>query len=116
MNREDLAEVLRLHKLWLEKHPDGKRADFAGADLRRSDLEWANLECKKTRARIEKIIRGDMPLKFYSDKEFERINQRNKKRKERIKHNQQLGEVRLAYALKVKEKQEEIKNANNNRL
>jgi len=59
---------------------------------------------------MKQIIRGEMERTFYSDKEFERINQRNKKRKERIKHNKQLGEVRLAYAMKLKTKQEELKN------
>ena len=59
---------------------------------------------------MQQIIRGEMPLKFYSDKEFERIEKSAKKRKERIKHNQHLGDVRLAYVLKLKQKQEEIKN------
>jgi len=45
---------------------------------------------------MQQIIRGEMPRTFYSDKEFERIDMRNKKRKERIKQN--------------KKRQEEIKN------
>jgi uncharacterized protein YjbI with pentapeptide repeats len=35
---EELAEVLRLHKLWLDDEEGGERANLAGADL-----TWANL-------------------------------------------------------------------------
>ena len=38
-----IPEILELHKLWLEKHPDGKRADLRGANLRGADLSGANL-------------------------------------------------------------------------
>jgi len=61
---------------------------------------------------MQTIIKGNMPREFYSDKEFERIKIRNQKRKERIKHNKELGAIRLEYAQKLKEKQEEIKNGN----
>ena len=48
MTSEELTEVLRLHKLWVESHPDGKRAyleraNLGGADLRGADLRDANL-------------------------------------------------------------------------
>ena len=47
MKQEELNEVLRLHKLWLENNSDGvranlRRADLRGADLRRADLRGAN--------------------------------------------------------------------------
>ena len=50
----DLPEILKLHKLWLEKHPDGKRAnlrdaDLNGADLRRANLSDADLYCADLR-------------------------------------------------------------------
>ena len=43
MNQSEIDEVLRLHKLWLEGHKDGKRANLSGADLLRADLSGANL-------------------------------------------------------------------------
>jgi len=61
---------------------------------------------------MQTIIRGEMSRTFYSTKEFERIEKRNKKRMERIKRNICLAEIRLDYAMKLKEKNEEIKNGN----
>ena len=48
MEQEQLKEVFRLHKLWLEDHKDGVRANLIGANLRTAnlrtaDLRWANL-------------------------------------------------------------------------
>ena len=40
---DELAEVLRLHKLWLEDDPAGKRADLRCAYLSRANLRDANL-------------------------------------------------------------------------
>jgi len=45
---------------------------------------------------MKQIIKGEMERTFYSDKEFNRIDMRAKKRKERIKQN--------------KKRREEIKN------
>jgi hypothetical protein len=50
MKREQLAEVLRLHGLWLSGADDGVRADLFGADLFRANLSCAilsgaNLSC-----------------------------------------------------------------------
>ena len=39
----DLAEVLRLHGLWLQGNPAGQRANLRGADLRGADLRDAVL-------------------------------------------------------------------------
>jgi len=41
-SKEELAEVLRLHKLWLNNE-GGKRADLSGADLSRAYLSRADL-------------------------------------------------------------------------
>ena len=38
ITQEELKEILRKHKLWLERRPDGEKADLSEADLR-----WANL-------------------------------------------------------------------------
>ena len=48
ITQEELTEILRLHKLWLEDNPDGVRAelvgaDLSGADLRKADLRMADL-------------------------------------------------------------------------
>ncbi len=43
MTKNELAEVLRLHKLWLIGGPDGKCADLTRADLTGADLTDANL-------------------------------------------------------------------------
>lgn len=43
MNESELKEVLRLHKMWLDLEPDGKRADLREEDLRGADLSNANL-------------------------------------------------------------------------
>ena len=40
---EELAEVLRLHKLWAQDEDGGIRADLHGADLRGANLYGANL-------------------------------------------------------------------------
>lgn len=43
MNKEELNEVLRLHKMWLNDEEEGVRADLRGADLRGADLRGAYL-------------------------------------------------------------------------
>ena len=49
-NAEQLAEILRQHKLWVDtSHKEGARADLRGANLqgaylRRADLQGANLQ------------------------------------------------------------------------
>jgi len=43
MNASELAEVLRLHALWWESNPKGKRADLSGAYLSGAYLSRANL-------------------------------------------------------------------------
>ena len=40
---DELNEILRLHQLWLERNPNGKRADLRYANLRYADLRYANL-------------------------------------------------------------------------
>jgi hypothetical protein len=40
---EEVAEVLRLHKLWVEGDKGGKRADLSSADLSYADLSYADL-------------------------------------------------------------------------
>jgi hypothetical protein len=41
MTPEQLTEILRLHKAWLNDKPKGIRADLRGADLRDADLRDA---------------------------------------------------------------------------
>jgi hypothetical protein len=43
MTKEELTEILRLHGLWVEGNPEGKRADLSGADLYGEDLSRAKL-------------------------------------------------------------------------
>jgi len=43
MSDEQLQEMLRLHELRLQGHPDGVRANLSGANLRGADLSEANL-------------------------------------------------------------------------
>jgi hypothetical protein len=43
MNETDLNKILELHKLWLDGHADGKRANFREADLRWVNLSGADL-------------------------------------------------------------------------
>ena len=43
MTEEELKEVLKLHKKWLNNEPDGKKADLSEADLRWADLSEADL-------------------------------------------------------------------------
>ena len=40
---EELQEILRLHKMWLNNEPGGKRADLRGSNLRGSNLSGSNL-------------------------------------------------------------------------
>jgi len=41
--KEELNDILRLHKLWLNDAENGVRANLSGADLSRADLSGANL-------------------------------------------------------------------------
>jgi len=43
MNKNEIAEVLEKHTLWLSGEPDGKRAYLTDADLTDADLTDANL-------------------------------------------------------------------------
>jgi hypothetical protein len=43
MTPEDIKETLRLHQLWLEGDPDGRKADLSEADLYGADLYGADL-------------------------------------------------------------------------
>lgn len=43
MKTEELKAVLEKHKLWLEGHADGERADLIGANLWNADLSGADL-------------------------------------------------------------------------
>jgi hypothetical protein len=40
---DELAEILRLHKLWILGDPKGQKADLRFADLRSADLRFADL-------------------------------------------------------------------------
>ena len=48
-SQEEISEVLRSHKLWLEGKPEGKRADFSGQDLSSANLHYANLRSANLR-------------------------------------------------------------------
>jgi len=43
MNKQQLDEVVRLHKLWLDCDIDGVRANLSGVDLTNANLTRANL-------------------------------------------------------------------------
>ena len=43
MSVSDLAEILRLHSLWLVEDPSGQRADLSRANLLGANLWGANL-------------------------------------------------------------------------
>ena len=43
MTQEELKEVIRLHKLWLDCSDSGAMANISGADLRGADLHSADL-------------------------------------------------------------------------
>ena len=43
MDKEELQEILKKHKLWLEGKRGGKRANLRGADLREANLWGADL-------------------------------------------------------------------------
>ncbi len=43
LTQEQLAEVLRLHKLYRDGDPDGRRANLRGADICEANLRGANL-------------------------------------------------------------------------
>jgi len=43
MTPEQLTEILRLHKAWLNHEPNAVRADLLGADLLGADLTGADL-------------------------------------------------------------------------
>ena len=43
MTTEEISEILKLHKAWINGEKHGKRADLSGANLSRADLYRANL-------------------------------------------------------------------------
>ena len=43
MSRDELMEIIRKHKEWIEGKPSGERADLSGADLSGADLRRADL-------------------------------------------------------------------------
>jgi hypothetical protein len=43
MDTEKLNEILRLHQMWLNAEPGGRRANLYGADLQGTDLRGADL-------------------------------------------------------------------------
>ena len=43
MTQNELYEILAAHKAWLEGKPEGRRANFLGANLREADLWGADL-------------------------------------------------------------------------
>jgi len=43
MTEDELSKILRLHALWLQEKPEGKRADLRGTNLNGADLGGANL-------------------------------------------------------------------------
>lgn len=49
MDRNELEEILRKHKLWLDGQEGGVRADLRGANLKGANLLGANLEFAKLR-------------------------------------------------------------------
>jgi len=58
MNQEELNEILRKHKMWLNDEKVGKRAD-----LRRADLQWANLkraDLRRANLREANLQRADL--------------------------------------------------------
>ena len=40
---EEIKEILKLHKLWLDNDPQGRRADLRNADLRAANLRNSDL-------------------------------------------------------------------------
>ena len=43
MTRNEISEILRKHKMWIDDEEGGERANLSGADLRRANLSEANL-------------------------------------------------------------------------
>ncbi len=41
--KDKLSEILRKHHIWLNRAPEGERADLSGADLSGADLSYADL-------------------------------------------------------------------------
>ena len=58
LTEKQIKEDLRLHDLWHQGHPEGKRLGWAGANLKEADLEGANLEG----ANLEEAILGGANL------------------------------------------------------
>jgi len=87
MKQEELKEILRLHKMWLDAKYDidsdeegGEKADLREADLSSADLSWADLRwadlreadlrwadlrrANLRRAKINSNTKRDNPFKY----------------------------------------------------
>ena len=53
---DELAEVRRLHKLWVLDDPAGKRADLHGADLQGADLRGADLHGADGKMKVSSLV------------------------------------------------------------
>ena len=49
LTQAELDDVIKKHKLWLDKHPDGIRADLRYKDISGLNMSWADM----TRANME---------------------------------------------------------------
>ena len=57
-SQEEISEILRSHKLWLERKPEGKRADFSEQDLSSANLDSANLDYKTALQLAKRLLKG----------------------------------------------------------
>ena len=43
MNQKEFNRILKLHELWINGDPHGKKADLRHTDLRKIDMRWVNM-------------------------------------------------------------------------
>ena len=71
MDKKELTEILRLHKMWLNGEEEGERANLRDADLQGANLQGADVDyscwplwCGSLDAKVDRRIAAQLAYHF----------------------------------------------------